>query len=95
MAANANPNLFTMTAAAAAPSLEDPLQQVEVFNTSNGVVVTWGEGGAQGTTTGLSDRYTDDKFHAIDSDGNEPFRKTFGTLTNLDGGILTIEQIRY
>jgi hypothetical protein len=92
MSANANHNLSTMASTAAVPLEELPV--VEVFMSGETVSVKWGEGGAQQTTAGLSDDYTD-SFHAVDTGGAEPFCKKFGSLIHCHGGILTIGQSRY
>ena len=82
-------------AAEAAPS-EEELPEVEVIETSDGVAVAvkWGEGGARQTRAGLSDSYAD-TFLVTDENGEEPLRKTFGTLLYCTGGITTIGGERY
>ena len=84
-----------MATAAAAPLEELPV--VQVFTTGDGVVVKWGEGGAKQTTGLHSTLYSNApySFSAVDSNGDEPFIKTFGSLLNCSGGILTIGQTRY
>lgn len=72
------------------------LPAVEVLQIGN-VVVRWGQGGAKQTTAPHSTLYSDAPylFSADDSNGDEPFIKTFGTLLQCDGGILTVGQTRY
>jgi len=86
-----------MDLTAAAVPEELPVPVVELFMTSGGVVAKWGESGAKQTTAPLSTLYTDSPylFYAVDSNGDEPFIKTFGSLLHCDGGALTIGQIRY
>ena len=85
MAANANHN-------PSAPFEELPV--VEVFTTGDGVVVKWDN---EETTATHSTLYSDApySFSAIKTDQKEPFFKTFGSLLNCSGGILTIGQTRY
>jgi hypothetical protein len=92
MSANANHDLSTMASTAVVPLEELPV--VEVFMSGETVSVKRGEGGAQQTTAGLSDGYTD-AFSAVKANNNEPFVKTFGSLIHCHGGILTIGQSRY
>jgi hypothetical protein len=78
--------------AEAAP-LED-LPLVEVVTNRDGVVVKWGR---DGTTAPHATLYADAPylFSAFDSNGDEPFIKTFGSLPHCDGGVLTIGQDRF
>eukprot|EP00978_Attheya_sp_CCMP212_P009271 scaffold21931_cov33-Attheya_sp.AAC.1 len=74
-----------------------PLEELPVVNVSDQggkVAVKWGNGGAQQTTAGFSDAYTA-HFFASDSNGDEPFVKTFGSLLHCSGGILRIGVTRY
>ena len=65
-------------AAEAAPSGEEALPVVEVYKKDGDALVKWGEGGAQMTTGGLGDKYTE-YFQVVDSNGDEPLIKTFGS----------------
>ena len=89
-----------MAPAAAVPS--ERLPTVEVFDSSDGnVVIKWGEGVAKQVTVKASNSDTvlycqpPYQFHALDSDGAEPFIKTFGSLFGCDGGTLTIGDTHY
>jgi hypothetical protein len=85
------------TTSAAAPLEDIDLPFVQVSTTSNGfVLLKWGE--AQSTTVTLSTVYSDHpySFHATtNSNGDEPFIKTYGSLLSCSGGILTIGTTRY
>jgi hypothetical protein len=95
MSANINPDESTMASGAAAVPLEE-VPVVQVLQIEN-VVVKWGDGGAKQTTAPHSTLYSDAPylFSAVDSNGDEPFIKTFGSLLNCSGGILTIGVTRY
>lgn len=80
--------------ATAAVPLEEDLPVVKVYKKDGTVSVQWGEGGAQQTSGGLTDSYTN-YFHATYSTGREPFIKTFGTILHCNDGILNIGQTRY
>lgn len=68
-----------------------------MYESANSVTLKWGEGGAKQTTAPHSTLYPNApySFSAGDSNGDEPFIKTFGSLLNCSGGILTIGQTRY
>eukprot|EP00978_Attheya_sp_CCMP212_P006194 scaffold13993_cov51-Attheya_sp.AAC.7 len=83
-------------------SAANPLEVLpvaEVFTRGNGVEVKLGEGAAKSIFVVQPDTtlYSDAPylFSAVGSNGDEPFIKTFGTLLQCDGGILTIGQTRY
>ncbi|KAL3906449.1 MAG: hypothetical protein SGILL_009266 [Bacillariaceae sp.] len=74
---------------------EEGLPVAQVSKTSDGVLAKWGEGRAQQETiAGLDASYTD-SFLVLNSNGIEPFRKTFGSLLRCDGGVLTIGETSY
>ena len=75
------------------------IRVVQVFRTGKAVKLKWGEGGAKQATILSPDttQYFDApcSFSASDSNGYEPFIKTFGSLLHCNGGILSIGQTCY
>ena len=96
-AANTDPEKSTMDTTSTAPWAE-VLPVVDVYGKSEfHVTLKWGEGGSKQTTAPHSTPYliAPYSFSAVDSNGDEPFIKTFGSLLNCNDGILKIGKKRY
>eukprot|EP00978_Attheya_sp_CCMP212_P008979 scaffold21164_cov54-Attheya_sp.AAC.1 len=84
------------TAAAATPMKNLPEVTALVSAGPSGVTVEWEERGGE-LTAPNTELYssTPYSFWAVNSNGDAPLIKTFGSLLHCDGGILTISEARY
>jgi hypothetical protein len=92
MSTSPNTTQSTMASTAAVP-LEE-LAVATVWAVTSGITVKWD---SEETTATHSTLYSDApySFSAVKADKKEPLIKTFGTLLNCSGGILTIGETRY
>eukprot|EP00978_Attheya_sp_CCMP212_P037762 scaffold181109_cov87-Attheya_sp.AAC.1 len=87
----------TMTTAAAATSMNNLPEVTAIVSTGpSGVTVKWDKRGGE-LTAPYSALYSSTPyfFWAVNSNGDDPSIKTFGSLLHCEGGILTIKEANY
>ena len=92
IADHADPTQSTvMDSTTSAATSQEEVPVVNVYKEANSITLKWGEGGSKQTIAPLSALYSiaPYSFSAEDLNGDELFIKTFGSLPNCNGGVLT------